>query len=39
MSKDVTVIIKDEPGELAALGEATGAAGVNIQGRGGYDGG
>ena len=38
MSKDVTVIIKDEPGELAALGEATGAAGVNIQGMAGFRG-
>ena len=38
MSKDVTVIIKDEPGELAALGEATCAAGVNIQGMAGFRG-
>jgi hypothetical protein len=32
MAKDLTVILKDEPGQLAALGEATGRAGVNIQG-------
>jgi hypothetical protein len=38
MSKDVTVILKDEPGELAALGEATGAAGVNIQGMAAFTG-
>ena len=38
MPKDVTVILKDEPGDLAALGEATGAAGVNIQGMAGFTG-
>jgi hypothetical protein len=32
MATDLTVILKDEPGELARLGEATGAAGVNIEG-------
>jgi len=32
MSTDLTVILKDEPGQLARLGEATGAAGVNIEG-------
>ena len=32
MSKDLTVILKDRPGELARLGQATGEAGVNIQG-------
>jgi hypothetical protein len=32
MSKDLTVILQDRPGELARLGEATGQAGVNIQG-------
>jgi hypothetical protein len=29
---DLTVVLKDQPGQLAALGGATGAAGVNIQG-------
>jgi hypothetical protein len=32
MSKDLTVILQDRPGELARLGEAMGEAGVNIQG-------
>lgn len=32
MSKDLTVILEDRPGELARLGEATGSAGVNIEG-------
>jgi hypothetical protein len=32
MATNVTVILKDEPGQLARLGGATGAAGVNIQG-------
>jgi hypothetical protein len=32
MSQDLTVILQDRPGELARLGEATGRAGVNIQG-------
>ena len=32
MSKDLTVILQDRPGELARLGAATGQAGVNIQG-------
>jgi hypothetical protein len=32
MPRDLTVILKDRPGELARLGEATGEAGVNIQG-------
>jgi hypothetical protein len=30
--KDLTVIMDDQPGKLADLGEATGRAGVNIQG-------
>src|SRR6185369_3625676 len=29
---DLTVVLRDQPGELARLGESTGAAGVNIQG-------
>jgi hypothetical protein len=32
MSKDLTVVLQDRPGELARLGTATGSAGVNIQG-------
>jgi hypothetical protein len=32
MPTNLTVILRDEPGQLASLGEATGAAGVNIQG-------
>ncbi len=32
MAKDLTVVLEDRPGELARLGEATGQAGVNIQG-------
>jgi len=29
---DLTIVLKDRPGELARLGEATGSAGVNIEG-------
>ncbi|HEY6692949.1 MAG TPA: hypothetical protein VI006_08865 [Solirubrobacteraceae bacterium] len=32
MPTDLTVILDDRPGELARLGEVTGAAGVNIRG-------
>ena len=32
MPTDLTVVLRDQPGELAPLGESTGAAGVNIQG-------
>jgi len=32
MSRDLTVVLQDRPGELARLGEATGRAGVNILG-------
>jgi hypothetical protein len=32
VAKDLTVILQDRPGELARLGEATGQAGVNIEG-------
>ena len=32
MPIDLTVVLTDEPGQLAKLGEATGGAGVNIQG-------
>ena len=30
--KDLTVIMDDQPGKLAELGEATGRAGINIEG-------
>jgi hypothetical protein len=32
MATDLTVVLRDEPGQLAALGGATGAVGVNIEG-------
>jgi hypothetical protein len=32
MAKDLTVGLDDRPGALAALGEATGTAGINIEG-------
>ena len=32
MATDLTVILDDQPGQLARLGEVTGAAGVNLQG-------
>ena len=32
MATDLTVVLKDKPGQLATLGAATGEAGVNIQG-------
>ena len=34
MATDVTVILDDQPGELARLGEVAGAAGVNLDGVG-----
>lgn len=34
--KDLTVILEDHPGTLAAMGEALGKAGVNIDGLGGF---
>jgi hypothetical protein len=36
MPKDLTVMIEDRPGTLADLGEATGKAGVNIDGMCGF---
>ena len=30
--KDLTMILEDRPGRLADLGEATGNAGINIEG-------
>ncbi len=32
MPKDLTIVLQDRPGELARLGQATGEAGVNIEG-------
>jgi hypothetical protein len=32
MATNITVVLKDEPGQLATLGEATGRAGINLQG-------
>jgi hypothetical protein len=32
MATDLTVVLRDRPGELARIGEAAGAAGVNLQG-------
>jgi hypothetical protein len=32
MATNLTVVLRDEPGQLARLGEATGEAGVNIEG-------
>lgn len=38
MPTDLTVILEDRPGELARLGEATGGAGVNIEGMAAFTG-
>jgi hypothetical protein len=38
MPTDLTVILEDRPGELARLGEITGAAGVNIRGLAAFTG-
>jgi hypothetical protein len=38
MPTDLTVVLSDEPGELARLGEITGAAGVNIRGMAAFTG-
>jgi hypothetical protein len=32
LARDLTIVLRDRPGELARLGQATGEAGVNIQG-------
>jgi hypothetical protein len=32
MATNLTIVLNDEPGQLATLGGATGAAGVNIEG-------
>jgi hypothetical protein len=36
--RDFTVILRDEPGQLALLGEATGRAGANIRGLAAFTG-
>jgi hypothetical protein len=36
--RDLTVILQDEPGQLAKLGEATGRAGASIQGLAAFTG-
>jgi len=38
MATDLSVILEDRPGELAKLGEATGLAGVNIEGMAAFTG-
>ena len=38
MPRDFTVILQDEPGQLARLGEATGQAGANIRGLAAFTG-
>ena len=38
MATDLTVILVDEPGELARLGEITGTAGANIRGLAAFTG-
>ncbi|MGH8967466.1 MAG: ACT domain-containing protein, partial [Actinomycetes bacterium] len=38
MATDLTVILDNRPGELARLGEAAGAAGVNIRGMAAFTG-
>src|SRR5438034_4704893 len=38
MATDLTVVLQDRPGELARLGDATGQAGVNIQGLAAFTG-
>jgi hypothetical protein len=38
VARDFTVIMRDEPGELARLGEATGQAGANIRGLAAFTG-
>jgi hypothetical protein len=38
MATDLTIILDDRPGELARLGEITGAAGVNILGLAAFTG-
>ena len=37
--KDLTIVLEDRPGTLASVGEALGAAGVNIEGLCGFSAG
>lgn len=39
MAKDLTVTLEDRPGTLAAMGEALGKAGVNVEGGCGFPAG
>ena len=36
MAKDITVVLKDELGTVASMGEALGNAGISIEGIGGF---
>jgi hypothetical protein len=38
MPRNLTVVLRDEPGQLATLGEATGRVGVNIDGLAAFTG-
>jgi len=38
MATDLSVILEDNPGELARLGEATGQNGINVQGMAAFTG-
>jgi hypothetical protein len=38
VARDLTVILRDEPGQLALLGEATGRVGANIRGLAAFTG-
>jgi hypothetical protein len=38
VARDLTIVLQDRPGELARIGEATGQAGVNIQGMAAFTG-
>jgi hypothetical protein len=38
MATDLTVILEDQPGELARLGEAAGQGGVNLEGMAAFTG-
>jgi hypothetical protein len=38
MASDLSVILEDNPGELARLGEATGQHGINVQGMAAFTG-
>jgi hypothetical protein len=38
MATDLTIVLRDRPGELARIGEATGEAGVNVLGMAAFTG-